>query len=167
MPEPIVQAGVGFERRTLLRLDRLRAVHGRSRSHLLERLVSAALDIEEAKPDVSAALSRFRQLSKGAEMTLDEYTERYVKTFGAKTFPPTVEQLEEIKFCQMEHKLTHDEVIAELRGEPAAPGRHEQHVADLRDEEAGIADVPVLRTLRDIRAQQEIDDRERREANGL
>ena len=159
VPEPIVQTGVGFERRTLLRLDRLRAVHGRSRSHVLERIVSTALEAEEAQH--ADALARFAALADGAGMSLDEYTSRYVRTFGAKTFPPTVAQLEEIKFCQR------DDTPAPKRKEAGKRAAEATRTAGAVTADPRIADVPLIRTLSEIKRQQEIDDAERRRAAGL
>lgn len=138
--ESIVQTGVGFARSTLLRLDRLRAVTGRSRSHLLERLVTNALDAEETKPEVARELARFAQLAESAGMSTDEYTEKYAKAFGMKTFPPTVDHLIEIKFGQA----------------PAErPARVEIGAPPVFSDVVDMESVPVIKTLRDIQAQQE------------
>ncbi len=154
--ESIVQTGVGFARSTLLRLDRLRAVTGRSRSHLLERLVASALDAEEAKPEVVVALGKFAGLARNAGMSVDEYTEKYVKAFGMKTFPPTVEQLAEIRFGQ----------VRKDAGARAARATREAGAVSAPltfSDGTSMESVPVIRTLRDIQAQQ---DRERIEREG-
>ncbi len=138
--ESIVQTGVGFARSTLLRLDRLRAVTGRSRSHLLERLVTSALDAEEAKPEVARELARFGRLAEGAGMSADEYTEKYAKAFGMKTFPPTIDHLIEIKFGQTPAGRR---ARVEIGGPASLPGGGD------------MEDVPVIKTLRDSQAEQE------------
>lgn len=160
--ESIVQTGVGFARSTLLRLDRLRAVTGRSRSHLLERLVASALDAEEAKPEVAEELARFGQLADGAGMSVNEYTEKYVKTFGMKTFPPTVDQLAEIGFGQQV-------ASAPKRKDAGARATRETGAAGAPltfSDGTSMESVPVIKTLRDIQAQQEQQRAEREGPSG-
>lgn len=95
-----VQTGVGLGRETILRLDRLRACYGRSRSFVADlALVSGGLGGIEAE-NVETLL-RFNALAADAGMTWQAYVERYVTTFGSKTYPPTVTQLEEMKWLRV------------------------------------------------------------------
>lgn len=173
MPEPIVQTGVGFERETLRRLDRLRAVYGRSRSHLLERLVSEALASWET--EVSDDLERFARLAAGAGMTLAEYTDAYVKAFGAKTFPPTVEQLEEMKFEQKRGTKSAPAAPAPVKRTGVRRAAGDARAAKvitpgarkaLRDPEfrEAIEQSPLLKALRQVRDEQPKVNQERLDA---
>jgi predicted transcriptional regulator len=92
-----VQTGIGLGRETVQRLDRLRAVYGKSRSYVADlALTSGGLSGLEA---VNAAdVARFGDLAADAGMTWQEYVEAYVTDFGTKTYPPTVAQLEEKKW---------------------------------------------------------------------
>lgn len=88
-----VQTGIGLARTTVQRLDRLRAVYGKSRSFVADlALVSGGLDGIEALN--AADIARFNDLAADAGMTWQEYVEAYVTEYGTKTYPPTVAQLE-------------------------------------------------------------------------
>jgi hypothetical protein len=89
-----VQTGIGLGRETVQRLDRLRAVYGKSRSFVADlALTSGGLDGVERLN--AADIERFNDLAADAGMTWQEYVEAYVTDFGTKTYPPTVAQLEE------------------------------------------------------------------------
>lgn len=92
-----VQTGIGLGRETVQRLDRLRAVYGKSRSFVADlALTSGGLDGVERLN--AADVQRFNDLAADAGMTWQEYVEAYVTDFGTKTYPPTVAQLEEKKW---------------------------------------------------------------------
>jgi hypothetical protein len=92
-----VQTGIGLGRETVQRLDRLRAVYGKSRSFVADlALTSGGLDMVETNN--AADIERFNDLAADADMTWQEYVEAYVTDFGTKTYPPTVAQLEERKW---------------------------------------------------------------------
>jgi hypothetical protein len=92
-----VQTGVGLGRETILRLDRLRACYGRSRSFVADlALIGGGLDMLETNN--ASLIERFNALASDAGKTWQEYVERYVTAFGSKTYPPTVAQLEEMQW---------------------------------------------------------------------
>lgn len=113
-PSTIIQTGIGLDHETLARCDRLRACYGRSRSWVIER----ALNVEGLRgleQEMAGLVQRFDALAANAGhsgMAWQQYAQKYVEAFGAKTYPPTVEVLEEINFtghetaAQLERKLT-------------------------------------------------------------
>jgi hypothetical protein len=92
MASNIVQTGIGLERSTLLRCDRLRACYGRSRSWVIERGLQVGLAKLEAEKADEVQL--FSRLAERHGMTWQQYVAWYVGEYGLKTFPPTVTDLD-------------------------------------------------------------------------
>lgn len=97
MGKRIIQTGIGLDEITLQRCDRLRACFGRSRSWVIEQAISnGGLDVLERER--AGEIRRFEGLAAAAGVTWQEYLKRYLAEFGAKTLPPSVEELEKIQF---------------------------------------------------------------------
>lgn len=97
MSDKIIQTGIGLEQETLARCDRLRACFGRSRSWVIESALRKG-GLVGLEMDKRAEIELFNALAKAAGVTWQEYVARYLAEFGSKTYPPTTETLEKMKF---------------------------------------------------------------------
>lgn len=91
--EPIPYTSVGLSRSTLDRVDRLRICMGRSRSHVMEQALLYAGGLAGLEAAFSANLRMVRELARLRGQSWEQLVESYVKEYGGKTYPPTVEQL--------------------------------------------------------------------------
>lgn len=91
---PIQQTGIGLEKETILRADRLRFCYGKSRSHVIQLALDGAglAGLEKIKAD---DVARFDALAaaRGYEDWRD-FAAHLVEIYGAKTYPPTLDVLE-------------------------------------------------------------------------
>lgn len=98
MADAIVQTGIGIDRDTMARCDRLRACFGRSRSYVIEQAL-AGRGLDALEYEMRAEVQLFNALAQDAGCAdWREYARRYVDTFGAKTYPPNVKDLAEMGF---------------------------------------------------------------------
>jgi len=89
-----VQLGLGLPPETLARTDRLRACTGLTRGQVIERaLVGGGLHALER--GLQGQLVRFDALAERAGMSWQEYARDYATRYSSKTYPPTVETLEQ------------------------------------------------------------------------
>lgn len=92
MADKIVQTGIGLPVETLARLDRLRACIGRSRSFVVDYVLSNG-GLEAVEEDLATDIAAYEDLAGRLGVGWQQLAERYVEEFGAKTYPPTVAML--------------------------------------------------------------------------
>lgn len=91
---PIQQTGIGLEKETILRADRLRFCYGKSRSHVIQLALDGAglAGLEKIKAE---DVARFDALAADQGYgDWREFTAHLVEIYGAKTYPPTLDVLE-------------------------------------------------------------------------
>lgn len=97
MSGPTIQTGIGLSEKNLLRLDRLRAVYGHSRSKLINEALSSG-GLIRLELDRKDDIARFDDLARAAGLTWEEGARVYAERYGRMTWPPTIDQAGEKLF---------------------------------------------------------------------
>lgn len=89
----IVNCGVGVDRDTLARLDRLRACLGESRAKIINRALIGQ-GIAGLEREYRSEIVRFHALANLHGLTWQAYAQNYAQVNARQTYPPTLDQLE-------------------------------------------------------------------------
>ena len=90
--EPIQYTSVGLSRLTLDRVDRLRMCLGRSRSHVIEILLTGG-GLDTVEEQYAESVEAVRRLAERRGQSWGQLVDDYVTEYSGKTYPPTVAQL--------------------------------------------------------------------------
>lgn len=96
-----VQLGLGLPPHTLARLDRLRACTGLTRGDVVDAALNAG-GLAELENTHASLIRRFNALAARAGQDWETYAHEYAKAWASKTYPPTVEALEEVANAKVE-----------------------------------------------------------------
>lgn len=92
----MVQSGIGLSEETMARVDRLRACYGKSRSWVIEQVLTNGEGLAATESLKRAEIKRFNALAAKDGVSWQEYAQWYAAQYSRMTYPPTVDELERL-----------------------------------------------------------------------